>query len=285
MAKGTKEKTMLIDGITYTGYRLKTIKLRGQVSQGLALPISALHLNLDLILGVGIGDDVSERLDVVKYEPPIPAQLAGKMKGNLPSFIPKTDEERIQNIPILLGVKQGEMFYVTEKLDGTSCTFYKKDGVFGVCSRRIDMFETEGNTHWKLARELKVEETLPEGYAIQGEIVGENIQGNPLKQKGQMFYAFNVIKLDTGEYLNFVGFKNFVKDMGLKTVPIAYDSCILLFSMEDILAFAEKQSILNPECLQEGYVFRPLIEETFGKNNERLSFKVISNKWLLKNEQ
>jgi len=164
------------------GFRLKTIRLRGQVSQGLILPISIFG---DFGWTAYEGLDVTERLGIVKYEPPIPAELAGKVRGNFPGFLRKTDEERVQNLTkdYAKWVEEGLDFYVTEKLDGSSATFYLNGDVFGVCSRNLDLEETEGNTFWKVARELKLEEKLRENgqnLAIQGELIGEGIQGNPV---------------------------------------------------------------------------------------------------------
>ena len=117
------------------GFRLRTIRLRGQLSQGLILPIHILPLG-EL---VSEGKDVTEMLNIVKYEPPIPAELAGKVKGLFPSFIRKTDEERIQNLSDKYEEikNSGKDFYVTEKLDGTSATFYFKDGEFGILAAEL----------------------------------------------------------------------------------------------------------------------------------------------------
>ena len=73
------------------GSRIRTIRLRGQVSQGICFPLSILPA------GTPIEEDleVTELLDIVKFEPPIPACLAGIQKGEFPSFIPKTDETRV----------------------------------------------------------------------------------------------------------------------------------------------------------------------------------------------
>jgi RNA ligase (TIGR02306 family) len=180
------------------GFRLKTIRLRGQVSQGLILPIHVLPL-LEM---VHEGQDVTEMLGIVKYEPPIPAELAGKVKGQFPSFLRKTDEERVQNL-----VKEYEeyryqskhQFYITEKLDGSSATFYLNNGEFGVCSRNLELLETEGNTFWKVARETDLENKLRQygkNLSLQGELIGEGIQGNPYKIKGHTVQYFNVFDID-----------------------------------------------------------------------------------------
>lgn len=277
LAKGTKEKSMVVEGVTYTGYRLKTIKLRGQVSQGLALPVSIFGLDI-----FNVGDDVSEMLEVVKYEAPIPAQLSGKVKGNFPEFIPKTDEERIQNCTDLLEKYKGQLFYVTEKLDGSSVTYYKKDGIFGVCSRNLELLDTEGNTLWTVAKEIGLPEKLDDGFAIQGELIGEGIQGNPLHIKGHAFYAYNVFSINESKYLDFQDFLRFCLDLQIATVPVLDPTVPLNFTLEEILNFADGHSRYAPVA-REGLVFRPITEarEIINGSEGRLSFKVISNQYLL----
>ena len=255
------------------GFRLKTIKLRGQISQGLIVPISIFG---DFGWTAYEGLDVTERLGIVKYEPPIPAELAGKVKGNFPSFIPKTDEERIQNLTDKYETWKTQLFYVTEKLDGSSATYYFRDGEFGVCSRNLDLEETEGNTFWKIARELKIEEwlgTQPINYAIQGELIGEGIQGNPYKIKGQTVRFFNAFNIDKYEYLSLEEFESLISSMKLETVPILNRSFQLPNTIEELLQYADKKSELNSGFDREGVVIRSL--------DRKISFKVISNKFLL----
>lgn len=287
--KGRKKK-MELDGKVYTGFRLKTVKLRGQISQGLALPLATLfngdfeYPTTSLTLeDWTTGTDISELLGVVKYERPLPAELTGKVKGNFPSFIPKTDEERVQNIASLIAESKGKSFYVTEKLDGTSLTVYKKDGVMGVCSRNLDLLETEGNLHWKMARKYNLEEVLPEGLAIQGEIVGSGVQADALKLGENRLYVYNVYDIVEGRYLDFEAFKAFCDRTGLTTVPILESDFFMLHTVPELLKMAEGYSTVSPDCLREGLVFRPLVEEqvTEGKYRGRLSFKAISNAYLL----
>lgn len=269
LKKGSSLKRVTVNGEVKTGIRLKTVKLRGQLSQGLALPIPASIGSREIAPGM----DVSDLLGVIKYEPPIPACLAGKAKGFFPSFIPKTDEERIQNVAdILTG------FYVTEKLDGSSVTYFKKNGELRVCSRNLELLETDGNTQWRIARELDLENKLPEGMAIQGELVGEGIQKNPLKITGQYVYFFNVINFENNKYLDFENFKQFITGLGLETVPIIDENFCLPKTVDELLIYAEGRSALAP-TEREGVVIRPKTEMVF--NGRRLSFKVISNKYLL----
>jgi RNA ligase (TIGR02306 family) len=259
------------------GFRLRTIKLRGQVSQGLIIP-------LDELLKYGVSaDDVYEGLDVsgmlgiVKYEPPIPAELAGKVKGGFPSFIPKTDEERVQNLTNEYESWKDKTFYVTEKLDGSSATFYFNDGVFGVCSRNLELLETEGNSFWRVARELDLKNKMREfgiNISLQGELIGEGIQGNPYKIKGQTVRFFNLFDIDLQQYHNLSMFEAVVKNQfGLETVPVLDKHFKLYDSVDELLTYADAKSELNPNFDREGVVIRSL--------DRTISFKVISNKFLL----
>lgn len=258
------------------GFRLKTIRLRGQLSQGLLLPIHVLPLGEV----VSEGMDVTEMLGIVKYEPPIPAELAGKVRGNFPSFLRKTDEERVQNLTKFYDnwVEQELDFYVTEKLDGSSATFYINNGEFGVCSRNLDLAETEENTFWKVARELKIEEKLrasARNLAIQGELIGEGIQGNPYGIKGQTVKFFNVFDIDSQTYYGLPMFLAIMKhEFKLETVPVLTNLIMKLpKTIDEALAFADGKSVLNDKFDREGVVFRTM--------DRTISFKAISNTFLL----
>ena len=283
------------------GFRLKTIKLRGQVSQGLIMPISVLNQGEEMVVGtsqqpwgdqlqlgpydnalvIEEGVDVTNLLGIVKYEPPIPAELAGKVKGPFPSFLHKTDEERVQNLVSeyeVWGLQSKHKFYVTEKLDGSSATFYFRNGVFGVCSRNLELLETPGNTFWKVARELYLEEklgTLEENICLQGELIGEGIQGNPYKIKGQTVRFFNAFDIDKHQRLSLPDFLNLMNRLTLEHVPILDnpDGFLLPFTVEEMLKFADGKSILNPNTDREGVVVRSF--------DNTISFKAISNKFLL----
>lgn len=277
-------KRMLVEGKEVEGYRLKTIKLRGTISQGLILPLTD-FLELDPLALEGT--DITELLGVVQYEMPISAQLAGKMRGNFPGFIPKTDETRLQAYPDLLYKYQNDLFYVTEKIDGSSVTFYIKDGEFHACSRNMDLFEVEGNSIWKLAREMKIEEKLrglgEEGCALQGEIFGEGIQKNPLKVNGQQIRFLTLYNFIEGKYVGFGDFITIMEKMEMPVVPLIDPGFTLLKRVDDMVSYATRKSVINPESWAEGFVFRSLVEmqdEDLG----RLSFKVLNPEYLLKNE-
>ncbi len=259
------------------GFRLKTIKLRGQLSQGLLLPMSILADKLPKAAydALAEGDDVSDALGVIKYEPPIPAELSGIMKGNFPGFIPKTDEERVQNLSKEYAKLQTNTFYLTEKLDGSSATFYYNNGDFGVCSRNLDLWESADNTFWKVARELDIENKINSGnFAIQGELVGEGIQGNPYKLRGQTVYFFNAFDIDKQQYFSFSEFRNFFTRLQLKTVPVVSEEFKLPATIKELLFLAEGTSLLHPSAEREGLIIR--------SHDRTISFKAISNSFLLK---
>ncbi len=252
--------------------RIKTIKLRGQISQGICFPVSILPSGIEIVEDA----DVTDVLGIVKYEPAIHACLSGIAKGNFPSFIPKTDEERIQNLSRYFERFKDNLFYITEKLDGSSATFYFKDGVFGVCSRNLDLIETEGNSFWKVARELDIENKLSNlgNYAIQGELIGEGIQGNPYKIKGQKVLFFNAWDIDASEHVDMERFKSLMHEIGLDTVPVLDTEFKLPNTISDLLILADGKSYLHKEVDREGLVIRSI--------DRKISFKVISNKFLLK---
>jgi RNA ligase (TIGR02306 family) len=264
------------------GFRLKTIKLRGQVSQGLILPIKELSIfQFASSSNLSEGDDVTNILGITKYEPPIPAELAGKVKGGFPSFIPKTDEERVQNLSKEYDewkLQSKHKFYVTEKLDGSSATYYIKDGVFGVCSRNLELLETEGNTFWKVARELDLEnkmKSLNMNISLQGELIGEGIQGNPYKIKGQTVRFFTGFDIDNFKRISFPQLVVMLMELNLQYVPVLNNEFgfVLPDTIEGMLEYAENKSQLNEDTEREGVVVRSM--------DGTISFKAISNKFLL----
>jgi RNA ligase (TIGR02306 family) len=270
------------------GERLRTVKLRGQVSQGLLLPINS---GSPLADAVSLGDNVTEMLGVQKWEPPIPAQLQGQMKGAFPHFVSKTDQERCQNLRAKIFEDHcGELYEVTVKLDGSSTTIYVKDGEVGVCSRNINLCETEGNSFWGVARKQNIVEPLlrlceerGEEYALQGELIGEGIQGNPEKLKGQRFYLFDIYNITDGCYLE-PGERYVLLDQlkmlgaDVEHVPVLdprFDVTKTFYTIDDIVNFADGPS-LNPKIKREGVVFKSLTSD--------FTFKAISNSYLLKHK-
>lgn len=279
LSKGQEPRTY--EGVK--GERLKTVKLRGQVSQGLILPLN------DKVAGLAEGDDATEILGVLKYEKPISVSLAGFARGNFPTFIPKTDQERIQNLKRDLGdwVAAGLDWEVTEKLDGTSVTIYKNSALadegkepLGVCSRNLDLKDTEGNVYWNVAKAFDVHAILlrdGRNLAIQGEIIGHGIQGNQYKLNKHVLYVFDIYDIDNRRYFTPVQRREFCRANGLNHVPVHSTSYVISENnISKLLDMAEGFSYLN-NSQREGLVFKC-------NTDPSISFKAISNKWLLKNE-
>lgn len=278
-----------------SSWRVKTIKLRGQLSQGLLVPWNALSTEEQqgiLVLNQGYlqeGIDVTSVLGVEKYEKPIP--MGSEAKGNFPPGIPKTDEERIQNLwdvysPIILGSR----WSVTEKLNGTSCTVcVTPDGVPAVCSRNLSLkeFSQDGapNKYWVSAREqglIAAVEANPH-LALQGELCGPGIQGNPYNLPVPTIFLFKIFGTDSAKYLDPDSFFSFCQSNGLLHVPHLDEKDYNLSgisALEQLVSMADGVSALH-NCGREGLVFQHHPDPSSPPCN-LTSFKVISNKYLLK---
>ena len=299
-------------------FRVRTIKLRGQVSQGLVLPLSVLPKDGKSIM---VGTDVTKELGIIKYDPQaekerkLMEEKANQHKNKMvrflaknslfrrlffrptregfPSFINKTDETRIQNIPRLIEDEQGTKFIITEKLDGQSATFFlvkgkktlfgKQKYIFGVCSRNFNLLKEDNSSYWTIARQFNMRSVLSkligdkDFIAIQGEILGEGIQGNKYKVKGYDFYAFNLVvpecKIDS------IKAKEILSEHGIKFVPILDTDFVLDKSIREMVEISKGKTVLDvtPKPVREGLVIR-----NYDKN---ISFKVINPDFLLKNEE
>jgi RNA ligase (TIGR02306 family) len=289
-----------------TGHVVKTIRLKGKYSQGLVMPVDEFADPFAYEeRPLAVGSDVTDAVGVWKWEPPIPAQLSGKVRGGLPGWVRKTDAERIQNFEDFLPLDP-EDFYCTEKIDGSSVTFTFKDDDFHVCSRNLDLEETEGNTFWEIAKKYHIKDFLydmlheycagnvtPDDYiTLQGEIYGEGINGNRLGLKGHHFAAFN---FESSKPI----WLPYVKDglvEGIPMVPLFGTDWDYMDDIEDVIigpripapqsveealeAVDGLKSLLAKDRLAEGVVWRR-------KDGEDIipgvrSLKAISNKYLLK---
>lgn len=267
------------NSVNGSGFQLRTIRLKGIYSQGLILPVDDFKKELSHI-AVEEGYDLTEILNVKKYEKPLPASLAGEAKGSFPSFIRKTDQNRIQNVyDDYKSYLHDDVWEETIKLDGTSFTVYINNGEFGVCSRNLDLLEAEGNSYWNFVRKSDLENklrNLGRNIAIQGELMGSGIQGNQEKMSGQELFVFDVFDIDSFSYLSHTERLKIVDDLELNHVPIIGYPTLSGLSLNDLLERADGPS-LNKNVKREGIVFKNI-------RDPNISFKVISNKWLLKNE-
>jgi RNA ligase (TIGR02306 family) len=253
------------------GERLKTVKLRGQISQGLILSISILNnINLE------VETDVSEILNIQKWEAPVDLKMRGESKGNFPSQIPKTDETRIQNFKDYSKLLN-QKYYVHEKLEGSSITIYKIDGEFGVCSRNLNLKKNDENKYWYAVKKLNLIEKLKDydNIALQGELLGPGIQANIYRLSDYEIYFFNVYNVQTDEYFSELASFEFFNLLNLKKVPLIAEDFELPENIDTLIQLSDGESRLNSKTQREGLIYR-------NNENERISFKAISNNYLLK---
>lgn len=264
------------------GFRIRTIKLRGQLSQGLAMPLAKFG---DKLTSFAVGDDVTTVLGIVKYDPPVGASLSGMARGFFPSFIPKTDQERAQNIAgkIFSTGLVDATYEITLKMEGSSGTFYKYGDDHGVCSRNLNLKllpENEGNTFVHLYYDSGLYDALQRlnrNIAVQGEVMGPGIQGNIEKLTKPQLFVFAVYDIDAQRYLQpaeryevcaQLAAHGFTGDH----VPIlAQSSRLPATNLADLLKYADGPSMVASR--REGLVYK--------HTDSEFSFKTISNAYLL----
>jgi len=274
---------MMADGSE--GFRLRTIKLRGQISQGLILPVGTLD--------APVGTDVTDILGIKKYEAPIPACISGEVLGRITGRVRETDQERIQNLPEYFEKYKEELFEVSEKLDGTSMSCYDEDGQVFIAGHHWAYKESDKQTMWRIARRLEIPDRLKGlNIALQGECIGESIQSNKYKITGQDWYVFDVWDLNNSRYMTPTERRETLKELNIgvpdkliiKHVPIIEGS-VQVFkkypSMQAILTCASGGSILKESTKREGLVFKSCNV----LNSGIVSFKVIDNTELLVGEK
>ena len=211
----------------------------------------------------------------------------GKKKDNprgFPTFVSKTDEERVENQPWRIG--DGKTYLATEKLDGTSCTYAlerkgKNKFEFYVCSRNVRQQDEkqecyhDHNIYWDLAFKYDIEQHLKDflnefpylkWVCIQGEGVG-SVQGNPLKLKEDDLYVFNFKESETERWPSRAG-KEQVEEWGMKWVPILGE-VQMPDTMEELKELATGKSVVNPDVMREGIVYRSLDGSDSFKNVSR----------------
>ena len=286
-------------------FRVKTMKFKKQIAQGLAMPLkevsalwkdnSPLLVNEDMVQ-FEEGQDVTDIIGVIKHEPPIPTCLSGSVVGRRPSFIRKTDEYRLQSYPEILKEFEGKQAYVTEKLDGSSMSVFYSPLVkeFGVCSRNMQLAEDENNAFWKAINRYSLKEVFPAAvensdqkditFVIQAELCGPGIQKNRLELDHHDMFVFNVYDATNDRYLPYEELERFCGDLLLKTVPYIDTISLEGHTIDTLLAMAEGK-YKGTKNEREGIVIRDLESsrsETLDGN--LLSFKVQNNKYLLKED-
>lgn len=300
-------------------FRIKTKRIFDSISQGICFPLSILESvgKFQSVIGDSRWDclllltelkflpipivedeDLTEILGVTQYVAPDPATMGGDAKGDLQNVgVLISDEERLENLSSKYEILKQFKYFKTEKMEGTSVTFYIKDGVFGVCGRTIEFKipeETtpinELNVYWKMAKKYDIEKKMRSYFesskmniAFQGEIVGEGIQGNIYKLKGQEVCLYNAFDIIEQQYLPYETFLELTKELDIPTVPILDDNYTLPENSIDLLLEADKTTTVfgnNPNQLIEGFVY---VAKQFTKGTKvtrsgfgRLSFKAKS---------
>ncbi len=268
------------------GFRVKTARLRGVLSQGLALPVDILPAGVEV---PDLGTDVSDLLGVVKFEPVVPDTR--EISGGFPGQVPRTDEIRLQSALGVLEEMRGRDFYVTTKLDGTSASYFRPidggDGDLVACSRNWALVRGP-NPVWRVALRHDLERVIPPGFAVQGELCGPGIQKNRLGLAELDLFVFSVHDTHAGRFLDHAELVGFCAERKLRTVPVeavvvGEAAARFEHSLELWLERA-KGLYEGTRNRKEGIVVRPLHDAPSATLGGRMSFKVINNEFLLKDE-
>jgi len=255
------------------GFRIKTMKMRGQLSQGLLLPLE----KFPELAGCGEGTDVTEKLNVKKWYIPETANAGGTIIGDRPFGIPASDEIRIQSALELLDELNGKPYYITTKMDGTSGIVYYIGGKIGCCSRNKEVKDEQDSLYWMPVYKYGLKEkfaNLGKNIVLTGEICGPGIQKNKLRLAEVEWYVFDVKDADANRYLPYDDAVKLCAGLGLQTVPLEERGEAFGYSLETLL---EKSKGKYPSGLdKEGIVVR------LSSSPKAVSFKVLNNDALLK---
>lgn len=262
--------------------RIKNIKLRGEYSSGLVVPLSEFPPNFQTF---EVGENITELIGVQKYVKELPANLSGENEGDFPThIISKTDEDNGLNDPDLVQevITSSSELTVTQKIDGSSITLVVENGELkSVCSRNLAKKETENSTFWKAARKLNI----PKGWTgtIQGELAGNGIQKNPLKLSDIRIFVFQ-IKVDH-HYMSYEVMKNFCEtELKCDVVPLilklSVEESVKLWinPLQKLQELADKQKY-NSGLHAEGIVVRPSHYPKSRASRRPLGFKLINRNY------
>ena len=271
------------------GFRLRTMKFRGQVSQGLLLPINQFP---EIPADAALGMDVTELLGVKKWEIEEMATTGGTVIGNLPVDVPHTDETRVQAEPDLIEEFAGLEYYISTKMDGSSHSVSLDEDGFHVTGHNYEYKDDGKSAFYELVKRDDIESKMRKYYeekglhllTIQGELCAPGIQKNRLKLIRPEWYVFTV-RVD-GKRLGLKQMQEICKNIGLQTVPIEEVGMDLPSRYPTVEALLERADGEYPKGgKKEGIVIRPTEPVFSDRISAALSMKVVSNKYLLKNEE
>lgn len=258
------------------GVRIRTIKLKKKISQGIALPM-IMFPEFD---NLPEDTDFAGMLGIVKWESPA-ANNGGpnraRTKGNFPIFIPKSDQTRAQ--AFWNKIPRDVVYEVTIKIDGSSYTSYINDGKFGVCSRNLELkAPVEGediDPWWEMTTKYDIENklrSLNKNVAIQGEVYGAKMNGNWESLTERFLAIYNVWDIDNQRWYSPEERIALCEALNIPHVPIIEYRKFDFNNIDEALEYAEGPSIKNK--VREGVVFK--------STDGDFSFKIISNTFLLK---
>lgn len=279
-------------------FKVKTVRLCGVLSQGLALPMSTLFSMWPELLEIDDaefdaeflpGKDVTELIGVTRWEPPVDVRIngTGRVRTFPSEVVPRTDEERVQSFPHILDHFRGMNVVATLKHDGTSATYFwdVEQDRLRVCSRNMEKMDPDESVYWQVVKtQPDIERICRENpmLVFQGEITGPGIQKNRMGRKQPVFTLFNVFDRDDGNYIPQYYAKFLLDGYDLPWVETVCEWSEFDATMEELLELAKGfyPGTKNP---REGIVLRPLMEEKFVYVlGGRLSCKVINNDYLEK---
>ena len=279
-------------------FRIRTVKLRGQISQGICFPLSILPSSIPddgMIHGLGenggfysAGQDVTDLVGCTHYEKPLPPELVGKAIGGFPGWLRITDELNIKSYPVILDEMRGRPYYITRKDDGQSGTYFLKDGVFGVCSRKLQLAD-DGNGYWAMAHKYDLEARMRSWFgggdiAVQGEVCGPGIQKNKLGLKEKELHLFNLVDPKTREYMSFEKLRYFCEFSHIPMVTQIDAGLVFIYDLPYLQNLANGLKYPNGSSA-EGIVIRPT-EYVYSPTTEwALSGKVVSEVFQVKHEE
>ena len=271
------------------GFRLKTQKFRGQVSQGLLLPLSTFP---EIPADAKLGDDVTELLGVKKWEVEEKATTGGTVIGTLPYSVPHTDETRVQACPELIQEFAGIEYYITTKMDGSSHSVSIDQNGFHVCGHNYEYKDDGKCSFYELVKQMKMEQKMRDfidghrnvkEFVIQGELCAPGIQKNRLRLQKPEWYVFTVII--NGIRVSFNRLKEICNELDVQLVPVEEIGVDLPKKYPTVESLLDRADGEYPRGgRKEGIVIRPTNPFYSNLISTWLSMKVVSNKYLLKNE-
>ena len=270
------------------GFKLRTMRFRGQISQGLLLPISFFP---EIPAGAELGDDVSELLGVKKWEIEEMATTGGTVIGTLPYDIPHTDETRVQENPELIQAFAGLEYYISTKMDGSSHSIGIDENGFHVTGHNYEYKDDGASSFYELVKargyqqkmETFVRDTGLGTLTIQGELCAPGIQQNRLRLVKPEWYVFTV--RENGKRVGLSRMLEICKVLGMDSVPIEEIGTDLPSKYPTVESLLERADGEYPKGgKKEGIVIRPTEPVFCPLISSTLSMKVVSNKYLIKNE-